>query len=83
MLCGLAGLSYRERLVRLGLFLFGVQQAEDDLIEVYKIKRGMDKVNNHSLFFSMEEDSKAGGHQLKMRGKCPRGTLGATLALRW
>eukprot|EP00061_Rhincodon_typus_P013531 g39957.t1 len=44
----LRGLSYRKRLNRLGLFLR--QRPWGDLIEVYKIKRGMDRVNRQGLF---------------------------------
>ena len=38
MLPGLDGLSYKERLDRLGLFSL---ELRDDIIEVYKIMRGI------------------------------------------
>eukprot|EP00061_Rhincodon_typus_P004050 g21630.t1 len=43
MLPGLEGLSYRERLNGLGLFSLQRQRLSGDLIEVYKIMRGMDR----------------------------------------
>lgn len=48
-----------------------------DLIEVYKIMRGMDKAKAHSLFPSVE-DSKTRGHRLKVRGKRFEGPQGQT-----
>lgn len=47
---GLAGLSYRERLDRLGLCSLESSRLRGDLVEVYKIMTGTDKVNAHSLF---------------------------------
>jgi len=46
MLPGLVGLSYKERLDRLGLFSLERRRFWGDLIEVYKITRGIDKVVN-------------------------------------
>jgi len=43
MLSGLDGLSYKERLDRLGLFSVELRRFRGDLIEVYKIMRGIDK----------------------------------------
>eukprot|EP00061_Rhincodon_typus_P015255 g42828.t1 len=40
---GLEGLSYKEVLNRLGLFSLEHQRLRCDLIEVYKIMRGMDR----------------------------------------
>lgn len=40
----------------------------DDLIEVYRITRGMDKMSTLSLFLSVE-DSKTRRHWLNLRGK--------------
>ena len=42
MLLGLDGLSYKERLDRLGLFSLERRRLRGDLIEVYKIMRGTD-----------------------------------------
>eukprot|EP00061_Rhincodon_typus_P004210 g22010.t1 len=43
MLPELEGLSYRERLNRLGLFSLECRRLRDNLKEVYKIMRGMDR----------------------------------------
>eukprot|EP00061_Rhincodon_typus_P002171 g16806.t1 len=43
MLLGLKGLSYRDRLNSLGFFSLVRQRLRVDLIEVYKILRGMDR----------------------------------------
>eukprot|EP00061_Rhincodon_typus_P017132 g45691.t1 len=61
---GLEGLSYRERLNRLGLFSLEHWRLRRDLIEVYKIMRGMDGVNRQSLFPVVEE-SKIIRHRVK------------------
>ena len=46
MLPGLDGLSYKERLDRLGLFSLQRRRLRGDLIEVYKTKRGTDQLVN-------------------------------------
>eukprot|EP00061_Rhincodon_typus_P017984 g46948.t1 len=61
---GLEGLSYRERLNGLRLFFLERQRLSGDLIEVYKIMRGMDMVNRQGLFSEVEE-SKIRGHGFK------------------
>ena len=50
MLPGLDGLSYKERLDRLGLFSLGRRRLRGDLIEVYKIMRGIDQLDSQHLF---------------------------------
>eukprot|EP00061_Rhincodon_typus_P005931 g26043.t1 len=50
MLPGLEGLSYKEELDRLGLFSVEHWRMSGDLIAVYKIMRGMDKVNGKCHF---------------------------------
>eukprot|EP00061_Rhincodon_typus_P018792 g48117.t1 len=55
MLPRLEGLSYRERLIRLGLFSserwrLRVIEVYKTLIEVYKIMRGMDRMDSQGLF---------------------------------
>eukprot|EP00061_Rhincodon_typus_P012311 g37956.t1 len=49
-LTGLECLSFRERLNRLGQFSLKCRRLRSDLIEVYKIMRGMDKENSQGLF---------------------------------
>eukprot|EP00061_Rhincodon_typus_P015858 g43775.t1 len=65
---GLEDLSYRERLSKLRLFPLECWRMRGDLIEVYKIMRRMDRVNNQSLYHRMGE-YKTGGHRFKVRGK--------------
>eukprot|EP00061_Rhincodon_typus_P008536 g31235.t1 len=44
------GLSYKERLDMLGLWSLGHRRLRCHLIEVYKILRGIDKMNDRCLF---------------------------------
>jgi len=67
MLPGLDGLSYKERLVRLGLFSLESRRFRGELIEVYKIMRGIDKVDSQHLFPKVGE-SETRGHRFKVRG---------------
>eukprot|EP00061_Rhincodon_typus_P015981 g43948.t1 len=64
MLPGLEGLTYSERLNRLGLFSLEHRRLRGDLIEVYKIKKGMDRVYRQGLFPGVWE-SKTKGHRFK------------------
>eukprot|EP00061_Rhincodon_typus_P018000 g46974.t1 len=64
ILLRLDDLTYVEKLDRLGLLSLECRRLRDDLIEVYKIMRGIDKVNNKSLFPSMGE-FKTRGHNFK------------------
>ena len=50
MLPGLDGLGYKERLDRLGLFSLERRRLRGDLIEVYKIMRGIDQLDSQYLF---------------------------------
>jgi len=59
MLHGMEHLNYEERLDRLGLFLL-----RGDLIEVYTIMRGMDRVDKNQLF-PLVEGSVMRGHRFK------------------
>ena len=68
MLPGLDGLSCKERLDRLGLFSLERRRFRDDLIEVYKIMRGTDKVGSQHLFPKVGE-SKTRGHRFKVKGE--------------
>ena len=62
MLPGLDGLSYKERLDRLGLFSLERRRLGSDLIEVYKIMRGIDQQDSQHLFPKIGE-SKTRGHR--------------------
>eukprot|EP00061_Rhincodon_typus_P013867 g40502.t1 len=57
MLPGMEGLSYKARLE---LFSLELRRLGDDRVEVYKIMRGIDRVNGSCLFPKME-DYKTGG----------------------
>ena len=63
-------LSHKVRLDRLGLF--SLEQRRQ--IEVFKIMRGMDRVNREQLS-PLVEGSVTRGHKLKMRGGRFRGDL--------
>ena len=68
MLPGLDGLSYKERLDRLGLLSLERRRLRGDLIEVYKIMRGIDQLDSQHLF-QMIGESKTRGHRFKVRGE--------------
>ena len=55
MLPGLEGVSYRERLSRLGLYSLERRRMRGDLIEIYKIMRGIDRVDAQSLYTRSRE----------------------------
>jgi len=59
---------FEERLDRLGLFSLERRRVRGDLIEVYKIMRGNDKVNSQGLFPRVGE-SKTRGCRFKVRGE--------------
>ena len=67
LLPGMEHLSYEERLDRLGLFSLKQRRRRSDLIEMYKIMRGMDRVDREQLF-PLIEGSVMRGHKLKVRG---------------
>ena len=55
ILPGLDGLSYKVRLDRLGFFSLECRRLRGDLVEVYKIMRGIDKVDSQHLFLKVGE----------------------------
>ena len=65
MLPGLDGSSYKERLDRLGFFSLECRRFRGDLIEVYKIMRGVDQLDSQYLFPKVGE-SKTRGHRFKV-----------------
>ena len=67
MLPGMEGLSYEERLGKLGLFSLERHKLRGDLIEMYKIMRSIDRVNRVKLFARMDSNSTR-GHGLRVRG---------------
>ena len=68
MLPGMEGLGYEERLKKLGLFSLERRRLRGDLIEVYKIMKGIDRVNRGKLF-PIIETRRTRGHGLKVRGE--------------
>ena len=66
MLPELADLSYREKMDWQELFSLEWRRLRGDLIQAYKLMRGMDKVNA-CRFFPRVEDSKTRWHRRKVR----------------
>jgi len=54
MLPGTEGIGYEERLEKLGLFSLERRRLRGYLIEIYKIMRGMDRVDRLMLFPRVE-----------------------------
>ena len=63
---GMAGLSYEERLSRLGLYSLEFRRMRGDLIETYKILTGLDRVDSERMFPMMGE-SRTRGHSSRIR----------------
>jgi len=61
------GLPYEERLSRLGLYSLEFRRMRGDLIETYKIMKGIDKIEAGKLF-PLVGETKTRGHSLKIRG---------------
>ena len=72
--CCLEGMSYEERLDKLGLFSLERRRLRGDLIEVYKVMSGMDRVDSQMLFPRVEKSSTR-GHRFKVRGEKFRGDV--------
>ena len=68
MLPGMEDISYEERLNKLGLFSLERRRLRGDLIEVYKIMRGIDRVNSWKLF-PRAEMTITWGHKFMGRGE--------------
>ena len=64
MLPGLVGLSWREKLARLGFHSLKHRRMRGDLTELYKIMRGIDRMNTHGLF-PREGELKTRGHRFR------------------
>ena len=68
MIPGMAGLTYEERLSRLGLYSLEFKRVRGDLIETYKILTALDRVDSERIF-PIVRDSETRGHSLRIRGK--------------
>eukprot|EP00061_Rhincodon_typus_P003911 g21280.t1 len=67
MLSGMGDFSNEAALARLGLFSLERKRLRGDLLEVYKILNGMDRVESMRLFPRVE-GSVTRGHRFKVRG---------------
>ena len=65
---GMAGLSYEERLSRLGLYSLDLRRVRGDLIETYKILTRLERMDSERVF-PMVGESRTRGHNLRIRGK--------------
>ena len=63
MIPSLRNLSYEERLKKLGMFSSRRRRLRFDVIEVFKIIHGIDKVNQ-GKFFCIDEDGRTRRHSL-------------------
>ena len=68
MIPSLRNLSYEERLKRLGMFSLRRRRIRGDMIEVFKMIHGIDKVNLGKLFI-MDEDRRTRGHDFCLKIK--------------
>uniref|UniRef100_A0A4W3H721 Reverse transcriptase domain-containing protein n=1 Tax=Callorhinchus milii TaxID=7868 RepID=A0A4W3H721_CALMI len=65
---GMRGLTYEDRLNKLGLYSLEYRRIRGDLIETYKILKGLDKVGTEGLF-PLVGESITRGHSLKIKGQ--------------
>ena len=65
MILELRGLAYEERLTRLGLYSLEFRRMRGDLIETYKIMKGIDKIEAGKLF-PLAHETRTRGHCLKI-----------------
>ena len=66
MIPELSTLSYEQRLERTGLISLELRRLRADLIEVFKIFKGLEDVDL-STFFTLSESRRTRGHQLKLK----------------
>ena len=60
MIPGLARLSYEERLKEIGLYLRERRRLRGDMIEMFKIMKGIDKISADELFNRVDSDRSRG-----------------------
>ena len=65
MIPGLASMSYEERLERLNLTALEERRHRGDMIEVYKILSGIDKIQDN--FLELDANRRTRGHMLKLK----------------
>ena len=81
VLPGLGGMPYEDRLRELSLFFLERRRMRGDLIEVYKMLRGIDWVDSQRLFPRAEMVATR-GHRFKVLGIRYRGDVGVSFSLR-
>ena len=67
MMKGLEHLPYEGRLHQLGLLSLEKRRLRGDVVEVYKIMHGVEKVDRET-FFSLTQNSRTRGHPMKLTG---------------
>ena len=63
---GLAGLSHEERLKETGLYTLERRRLRGDMIEMFKIMKGRDKISTDELFNRVDSD-RTRGHSLRVK----------------
>ena len=66
MILGLARLSYEERLKETGLYSLERRRLRGDLIEIFNIIKGIDKISEDELFNRVDSD-RTRGHSLRVK----------------
>src|SRR5664279_138702 len=65
MIPGVNGLSYDNRLKRLGLWTLEERRNRSDLVEVYKMLNGLSSIS-YERFFKLDTVKRTRGHSLKL-----------------
>ena len=60
-----AGLSYKDRLDRVGLITLEKRRLRGDLIQVFKLIKGIDKID-YNKFFQLVDNTRTRGHRFKI-----------------
>ena len=66
MIPGMSGLAYDERLTALGLYSLEFRRLTGDLIETYRIMKGVDGVDVERMF-PLVGESRTRGHSLRIK----------------
>ena len=66
MITDLRGTSYREKLLELGLFSLEKRRIRADLVCMFRILKGIDKINSEALFSLFPASSITRGHSMKV-----------------
>ena len=66
LILGLARLSYEERLKETGLYTPEWRRLRGDIIEMFKIMKGIDKISSDELF-NREDSDRTRGHGLRVK----------------